>query len=239
MKVIRFEIEGLFNSFRVPFFRTYHKTLLAPPKTTIVGMLCNISLKSQKEFFEILNEEKVLVSVIIDKIAGNTKDLWAYKTLVSNNRGRSVLQRDRLFNAQYTIYLKITDDRLFDDFFQALKNPKNIPSLGMDDEVVYLKSVTDDFDLKENGSSMIDSIFLDKEYKYKIKPKEINKPIVLPTFHQIPTKFIAFDKKGKRISKQPIKNAVFNQVEFINCEVEFEDELETFIDNKNNRILFY
>lgn len=81
MKVIRFEIQGLINSYRIPFFRTYHKSFLAPPKTTIIGMLCNISLKSQKEFFEILDKEVFEVSVVINEIKGRAKDLWSYKTL--------------------------------------------------------------------------------------------------------------------------------------------------------------
>ena len=44
MKAIRFEVEGLLNSFRIPFFRTYHKTFLAPPKTTVIGLLCPITV---------------------------------------------------------------------------------------------------------------------------------------------------------------------------------------------------
>ena len=239
MKVIRFEIEGFLNSFRVPFFRTYHKSLLAPPKTTIIGMLCNISLKSQKDFFEILNDEKVSVSVVIDNIEGKTKDLWAYKTLTSNNRGRSILQRDKLFKANYTIYLKFKDNELFKKFYDALKYPKNIPSLGKDDELIYIKNITDNIDLQENKTSIIDSIFLDKGYKYKVKPKDITKEIVLPTFQQVPIKFKSINKKNKQILREPIKDYTFNQVEFINCIIEFESKVESFIDNKNNRILFY
>lgn len=44
-------------------------------------MLCNISLKSQKEFFEILDKEVFEVSVVINEIKGRAKDLWSYKTL--------------------------------------------------------------------------------------------------------------------------------------------------------------
>ena len=97
MEAIRFEVEGLLNSFRVPFFRTYHKTFLAPPKTTVIGLLCNIALKSQKEFFEILDQELIDVSVVIDEIGGRTKDLWSYKTLEKGNMGKSVIRRDKLF----------------------------------------------------------------------------------------------------------------------------------------------
>jgi CRISPR-associated protein Cas5t len=240
MKVIRFEVEGVFNSFKVPFFRTYHKTLLAPPKTTIIGMLCNIALKPEKEFYKILEEDKIMVSVVIDGIEGKTKDLWSYKTLkLDATRGKSVIQRDKLYKASYTIYLKFFGDNLFDAFYKVLLNPKNIPSLGMDDEVIYIKNITDDFGLENNLDKTINSVFLDKNYKYKIKPLDTTKAIILPTFQQIPIKFRAFDKKGKRVSREPVKEAVFNQVEFINCEVEFLEDIETFMDNKNNRILFY
>ena len=85
MRVIRFGVEGLMNSFRIPFFRTYHKSFLAPPKTTIIGMLCNISLKSQKEFFEILESEMIELSVVINSIEGRGKDLWSYKTIDKKN----------------------------------------------------------------------------------------------------------------------------------------------------------
>jgi len=240
MEVIRFEVEGLFNSFKVPFFRTYHKSLLAPPKTTIIGMLCNIAKKSQKEFFEILEKEKIKVSVVIDSIEGKGKDLWGYKTLESNDiRGKSILQRDKLFKTHYTIYLNINDKNLFEEIFQALKKPKNIPSLGMDDEMVFIKNIKK-YIVEKNKNNIINSVFLDKGYEYKVKIKEMAKAIMLPTFHQVPTKYKAFDKKEKFISREPIKEAIFNQVEFLNCEIEFLEEIESYYDEKyNNRIIFY
>ena len=239
MKVIRFEVEGVFNSFKVSFFRTYHKSLLGPPKTTVIGMLCNVAKKMQKEFFDILNEEKINLSIIINNIEGKVKDLWNYKTLDKNNRGKNVLQRDKLYKANYTIYLNIANESLFNEIYNALKEPRNIPSLGMDDEMVLLKNI-DIVTLEKNQTNIIDSVFLDKNFNYKVKIKDPSKPIMLPTFHQVPTKFNAFDKKGKFISREPIKEAVFNQVEFINCEVEFFSEIKSFIDKeKNNRIVFY
>lgn len=144
MEAIRFEVEGLLNSFRVPFFRTYHKTFLAPPKTTIIGLLCNIALKSQKEFFEILNQELIDVSVIIDEINGKTKDLWSYKTLEKGNMGKSVIRRDKLFLSKYTIYLSIKNKTLFDEIYSALKNPKNTPALGLDDELIIIQKCHND-----------------------------------------------------------------------------------------------
>jgi CRISPR-associated protein Cas5t len=238
MKVIRFELEGLLNSFRIPFFRTYHKTFLAPPKTTVVGMLCNISLKPQKEFFEILDKELIDVSVVIDEISGKTKDLWSYKTLEKKNMGKSVIRRDKLFLSKYTIYVYIKEQTLFDDIFESLKNPKNIPSLGLDDELVIIKNVKDVSEaIKPNDTDRINSVFLNKGYNYKAFIKEPNKPIELPTPNLIPTKFIAFDKKGNRISKEVVEE--YPQIEYINCNMQIDGVISYMDIENNNRLVFY
>lgn len=238
MKVIRFELEGLLNSFRIPFFRTYHKTFLAPPKTTVIGMLCNISLKPQKDFFEILDKELIDVSVVIDEISGKTKDLWSYKTLEKGNMGKSVIRRDKLFLSKYTIYVCIKEQILFDEIFESLKNPKNTPSLGLDDELVIIKNVEDISEIiKPNDTDRINSVFLNKGYTYKAFIKEQNKPIELPTPNLIPIKFIAFDKKGNRISKE-VKEE-YPQVEYINCDMKI-DGVVSYVDvANNNRLVFY
>ncbi len=238
MKAIRFELEGLLNSFRIPFFRTYHKTFLAPPKTTVVGMLCNISLKSQKDFFEILDKELIDVSVIIDEINGKTKDLWSYKTLKKGNMGKSVVRRDKLYQAKYTIYLNIKDEKLFDEVLESLQKPKNTPSLGLDDELVIIKNIEDFTNkLRVNDTNQINSVFLNKSYQYKAFVRELNKPIELPTANLTPIKFIAFDKKENRISKE-VKEE-FLQVEFINCNIQIDD-ITSYIDTeKNNKLMFY
>lgn len=241
MKTIRFDLNGFINSYKVPFFRTYHKSLLAPPKSTIIGMLCNISLKSQKKFFDILNNDNILVSVVINSIDGYAKDLWSYKTLKKDDtRGKSVIQRDKLFNAYYTVYLKL-DNSLYEEIINSLKSPKNIPSLGMDDEIINITNIFGDseFKLTKNKTNCIDSIFLDKDYNYKVKVKDSSKSIILPTFHEIATKFKAFDSNGKFISREPIKEAIYNQVEFVNCEIEFNQEIDSYIDDLGNRIVFY
>lgn len=238
MKVIRFELEGLLNSFRIPFFRTYHKTFLAPPKTTVIGMLCNISLKPQKDFFEILDKELIDVSVVIDEISGKTKDLWSYKTLEKKNMGKSVIRRDKLFLCKYTVYIYIKEQKIFDDIFESLKNPKNTPSLGLDDELVIIKNVKDVSEcIKPNDTDRINSIFLNKGYTYKAFIQEQNKPIELPTPNLIPIKFLAFDKKGNRISKE-VKEE-YPQVEYINCDIKI-DGVESYKDiENNNRLVFY
>jgi len=237
MRVIRFGVEGLMNSFRIPFFRTYHKSFLAPPKATIIGMLCNISLKSQKEFFEILDSEMIELSVVINSIEGRGKDLWSYKTIDKKNRGKSVIRRDKLYIPNYTIYLKIEDEALYQEILESLKEPKNIPSLGLDDELITICNVVE-IDLNVNKSSRVDSLFLDKGIGYKAFVKEISRAIELPMSNITATKFMGFDKKGKRISREVTEE--FRQVEFVNCEIEFESKVKSFVDSEfTHRLVLY
>jgi CRISPR-associated protein Cas5t len=237
MQVIRFELEGLLNSFRVPFFRTYHKTFLAPPKTTVIGLLCNISLKSQKEFFEILNQELIDVSVVIDEIGGRAKDLWSYKTLEKGNMGKSVIRRDKLFLSRYTVYLNIKTKALFNEVYSTLISPKNTPALGLDDELIVIKNVTIIDTLVLNPTNKINSVFLNKAYRYKAFIKNPTQPLELPTPNLTPIKFNAFDKKGMRVSKEVLLE--YPQVEFINCEIELNDVVSYIDEAKENKMVFY
>ena len=237
MKAIRFKIKGVLNSFRIPFFRTYHRTFLAPPKATITGMLCNISLRSQKEFFEILEEEKIKVSVVIDKIEGRSKDLWSYKTRDRKNRGKSVVRRDRLFMPEYWVYLKIDDESMKNDILKALKNPQNIPSLGLDDELVLISDV-EEIELVEETENRINSVFYDMGKTYKAYVVDVHSAIELPVSNVTATKFKAFDKKGKRISREVTQE--YRQIEYINCEIAFDENVENYQDKETgNRLVFY
>jgi len=238
MRVVRFQVEGILNSFRIPFFRNYHKTFLAPPKSTIIGMLCNISLKSQKEFFEILEDDKIKVSVVIDDIEGRTKDLWSYKTLKKDKiRGKSVVRRDKLFLPKYTIYIHSADEELFIDILNSLKEPKNIPSLGLDDELITIDNVREII-LEKERAKRVDSVFADIETKYRAFIKDNSKPVELPISNMVPTKFVAFDKKGKFISREVIEE--IRQIEFVNCQIEFESDIDIFVDRENGyRLVFY
>ena len=196
-----------------------------------------LSLKSQKEFFEILDSEMIELSVVINSIEGRGKDLWSYKTIDKKNRGKSVIRRDKLYIPNYTIYLKIDDKALYQEILESLKEPKNIPSLGLDDELIMIFDV-EEIELVDNKNGRIDSLFLDKGITYKAFIKDMSQAIELPMSNITATKFMGFDKKGKRISREVTEE--FRQVEFVNCEIEFESKVESFIDSEfTNRLVLY
>jgi CRISPR-associated protein Cas5 subtype I-B len=237
MYIIKFKVEGVYNSFRVPFFRTYHKTFLAPPKTTILGMLTNIMGKSEEFYYNLLNEDEIKVSVVIDSIRGKAKDLWAYKSLESkgNMHGRSIIRRDKLFNAKYSIYLMIRNESLRKEIYSCLMCPKAIPSLGLDDEIIKIFDVKSHIELLENDSNIINSVFMDKGYEYEVKIKDILNDVELPTANIVPLKYKIDKEQNVRTTRKSIEE--YKQVEYMNCYVQLKD-IKSFI-CENNKLVFY
>jgi len=236
MKVIRFKTEGILNSFRVPLFKTYHRTFLAPTKTNIIGMITNIMGKSERWYYETLNENQIKVSVVINNIEGKTKDLWAYKTYKNKNDGRSIIRRDRLYKAIYTIYLLIESEELFKEILNALKFPKGIPSLGLDDEIIKISDIEDKIQMNLNKSEYINSVFMDKKYSYNVIIENQDKFVEFPIANETPLSFkVKFSKEGFRKSRQAIDN--FKQVEYLNCMIELKN-VTSYTDGEN-RMVFY
>lgn len=237
MKIVKFSVEGIFNSFRIPFFRTYHKSFLAPPKTTIIGFITNIMGESEKYYYTLLNEEKIQVSVVINSIEGKAKDLWSYKTFESKSGmfGRSIIRRDRLFKAKYTIYLKIEDEELRVKIVDGLKHPKSIPSLGLDDELVKINNIDENIELLENDLDIINSVFMDRGYEYKVQIDNTNREIELPIANVVPLNYKISVKDNKRTVRKSYDE--YKQVEYINCNIKLQN-IKSYICS-NDRIVFY
>jgi CRISPR-associated Cas5-like protein len=236
MNVIRFKAEGILNSFRVPLFKTYHRTFLAPAKTNIIGMIANIMGKSERWYYEILNKNRIKVSVVINNIEGKTKDLWAYKTYKNKNYGRSIIRRDRLYRAIYTIYLLIDSEELFKEILIALKFPKSIPSLGLDDELIKISEIEDKIQMCENKSGHLNSVFMDKGYSYDVIIEDQDKFVEFPMANETPLSFkVEISDKEFRKSRQAMDN--FKQVEYLNCKIELKN-VTSYTDGIN-RMVFY
>lgn len=237
MHIVRFKVEGVFNSFRMPFFRTYHKTFLAPPKTTIIGMITNIMGKSEDFFYNILNQDEIKISVVIDSIRGRAKDLWTYKTFEnkSNMHGRSIIRRDRLFNAKYTIYLMIDDKELSEEIYNSLLYPESVPSLGLDDEIVKIYDVVYNLDFDENRTGIVNSVFMDRGYEYQAKVDDFSNMLEIPTANVVPLKYKI--KKNKNVRSERTGIDLCKQIEFLNCYVEIKD-IKSYM-CENNKLIFY
>lgn len=239
MFYLKFCVEGIFNSFKVPFFRTYQKTFLAPPKTNVIGMIANILNKNEKWYYETLKNKSINISVVIDSIEGRTKDLWSYKTFEKKNdmHGKSVIRRDKLYKSKYCIYCSFEDDKIYNEVYNGLKNPIGIPSLGLDDEMVRIFDIRgkDEFSLVENDEIRINSVFMDNGMEYKAFIKEDNKVLEFPTSNIVPLDYdVEFQNDSRGIRSPGLE---LKQVEFINFEIDIP-KMKKYSDGEN-KVVFY
>jgi len=243
MYILSFRATGVCNSYKIPVFKNYHKSYLTPPKTVIIGMLCNIMNKGERYFYETL-QHRINVSVVVEDLWWTMKDLWWYKTLSSGNQGKSVIRREKYVYPSYRIYLSFDDETIYDEVYQSLLSPQSVPSLGQDDEMISLRDVQK-IDLTKSSHPIIHSAFAtDNDISFRIKDMDFSKYMIAPTVHYMYTKFTTpYDAKTDKNQKRNHRDVIEykNIVEFYNTSVEIVKwTLQLWHDAKTNyTISFY
>jgi len=236
MKAIKFDLAGFINSFRVSNYRTYHKTFLAPPKTTILGLVSNAMGLSELEHYKFL-EKELEMSAIIKNIQGEIRTVWNFKNLKGSNRGRGQVYRERLYKSEYQIFLKVDDKRLLKKIKTGLTSPARFLSLGQSDELVKVKNV-ENIDLIKQEIDTIDSIFPNfdnVEYNSHITSSE--EEVMPPREYKVHSSFEVEINSDSRNVRKP-KDYV-NLVEFYNCSLEFPQKIYGFKTPQKKNIVFY
>jgi CRISPR-associated protein Cas5 subtype I-B len=151
-RALRFQLRGVFHSFREPNYTVYHRTLPFPPKNTLCGMFgAALGFSPEEVNAKMLEGDPpaVEVAVIADHFGGEASDLWKIKKVAIGEKSTedvvligdkyyygAVIVRELLFSPQYTVYVRSADDEMLEQLYHALQNPVWALSLGRDDELV-------------------------------------------------------------------------------------------------------
>jgi len=241
MQLIKFKIEGMINSMRMPETASYQNTQLTPKKTHIAGLLTNIMGKTEKFYYDTLLPN-LKVGIIPIHLENIYVDLWQYKKWKKSNiGGRAVVKREKLFNPQYIVYVALDKDNedLLQEIYISLKNPRRAPSLGLDDELVIIKNVDimQDAEILKNTKGITTEVYSTfpsefvKEYEFKMILKEDQ--FILPP--RIIKTNLLFDMGPPRRPKKYL-----NIVEFFGgyCSVSFKDNYEIIEDKKLHVVMW-
>lgn len=169
-KTIILELFQPFAQYRNPFTFYYAQTYPLPPKSTIIGMLQNITERYYDEDFHDLN---------VSMHGGFESFFWNYQSLIKGskdginpvnyngelklwNQGfplygkgiksqRTPVFQQELFNGHFHIFLK-GEEGLIEEVEKALLNPCKIPYLGRSEDIIFLRGVysEEDFSFSEN-----------------------------------------------------------------------------------------
>jgi len=225
MPMLKFKIQGLINSIRIPQTAAYQNTELTPKKTHIAGMLTNIMGKDERFYYKELLPN-ILVGIVPVTLENLFTDFWRFDKWSQNILGgKGTVKREKLYKPEYLVYIKTENKNLFNEINISLKLEKRVPSLGMDDELILIQTIKqiDETYLPSEDEADIHSIFPYenvgnyKFYKYKGRNKLIIPPRTINT-----NLIFEFDEGNP--PRKP-KNFV-NIIEFIGgfCKVKFVRE---------------
>ena len=151
---IKIKCVGSLNSFRLPDFHTYHKTLPLPPKPTVAGMLGSAAGLSPEEVNDrLLKDDNSFQVGVFGKVYGKASDLWQIrkyenKTIGAYKKGQvekpyktSVIVRELLYASKFSLYLLFADQSDREFFFDKLQYPEWAISLGREDELVRITTL--------------------------------------------------------------------------------------------------
>lgn len=234
-------MKGFFNSFRDPYFITYHKTLLFPPKTTLIGLIVNAMGKTEKDFYEM--QDKIKVGIVLEEFSSKGFDLWRVRkgkeerineNEINNKKEKKpvpdIVMREFLIEPKYFIYIS-TEEALLTKIKEAMEKPKRYYYLGRDDEFVNVNGIKE-INFIETKEKKFKCVLPFDVFKYKFKKFiEEKKLTIAPEVVRTPLKF----EKGKK-GRIGIEIASFTQ--YYGFSLKFEEEIDCFKSENENIILF-
>jgi CRISPR-associated protein Cas5t len=186
-KITLIEIFQPFAQFRNPFTFYYAQTYPLPPKSTIIGMLQNITGRYYDEDFHDL---KVSIH------GGFESFFWNYQSLIKGgkdgitliehkkriklwNQGfpvygsgitsqRSPVFQQELFNGHLYIFIK-GEESLVEEIEKSLLNPSKIPYIGRSEDVIFLRGIYNEDNISFSEKRARKNIWLTQPAYIKLK----------------------------------------------------------------------
>lgn len=246
-RTILLEIFQPFAQYKNPFTFYYAQTYPLPPKSTIIGMLQNVTGRYYDEtFFDIkLNIQGGFESVF-----------WNYQQLIKGskeginlvnykgkpklwNQGfplygngitsqRSPIFQQELFNGHIYIFMR-GNGVLLEEIEQALLNPPVTPYLGRSEDIIFLRGIYTEEDIDSSEKMAKKNIWLTNSSYLKLKNENENFPVKNEKFpvYSIPLKVLF--KNGE--------NSITNKAE-LNKYTKRVPEFETVMYTGLDQVIF-
>jgi CRISPR-associated protein Cas5t len=211
---LKIELTGLFNSFRLPNYHTYHKTVGFPPKTTVAGMLgaaLGLAPDEVNKKLLINEESKIEIGIIQKSQGGELLDLWKIRKIKAGKKDKNeesngpsidklnvngfvyygaVLVREIIYHPTYIIFVQSNDYELINQIKNALLNPVWALSLGREDELILVKKVeTVDLHKTKETISFLSTVLPASKYKIDFDSYNCNTLLLPPQTINLPMKF--------------------------------------------------
>ncbi|MEM2741290.1 MAG: CRISPR-associated protein Cas5, partial [Nitrososphaeria archaeon] len=152
-----FDISGDYAHFRHLFTQSFFETLLAPPKTTISGILAAaLGYIDEKEIIDL--NERILTGVRILNVKGFAQEIINIKNLKGKTVQFTPVYRNLIVKPTYRIYLGSNDRKLIISIQDALKSPKHTLYLGISEALATIEKISPIDIVRKDSVLIIDSV---------------------------------------------------------------------------------
>jgi len=209
-QLVRLDVSGSFNSFRIPSGIKYHRTFYVPTKTTLIGLLGSALGFEDSALGPLF--QSVRTNAILEGYSGLATDLWLIAKLKTQGQPESSpIIREMIFEPRYSIYYSIENSSatphndsniVLDDIINAFNDPVFALSLGRSDEMIQVRQVAKIDVQKQSPDNDGDYYFRntilpfnynDHFEKYDVLPLRKGQTFSLPQVISIPTYFAIED----------------------------------------------
>jgi len=133
MKYLAVEIRTQTATFRNPDFQNFHKTLMLPPPTTIVGIAgaaLGLNPQAAQQYFE----NNAWQFGVYGSSMGKAKDLWKYRTL-NEEKPTSIILKEILIKNEFVLVFGCALEGKLVELQTAFLQPQYALSMGSSDSV--------------------------------------------------------------------------------------------------------
>ncbi len=140
LHIFYFDITSELAHFRDPFTHSFFKTLLAPPRTTILGILG--AAKGLGEEDTIKLSDQLYIGIKIISLNGTAKEIIAAKNLKKSDLTTPVM-RTVLVKPVYRIFVGSSYKETIEDILEAVQRPKYPFYLGISDYLASINNISE------------------------------------------------------------------------------------------------
>jgi CRISPR-associated protein Cas5h len=218
MQGLVLNLNATYFFYRIPYNSLLMDSLPFPPKTSIVGMF-GAAIGWDEEMF-IENIPKFKYGLIIENPGERVKETVA----IFKNKDSPTypITKNIYYKASYRVFVGAEDEKLLEEAYQAMKDPKYAITLGDSDNIFYPKD-KDYIKLVEYSEGNARSVrcILPSDVFMKNKGYEkISDVISPPTAYKVPVNFNGTGKK---------RRAVYATVySYSGISVKFNDDIKVY-----------
>ena len=229
MQGLTFELTGELGHFRNLFTHSFLETMIAPPKTTVVGMIGAALGYDELQTMELTDKLRIGVKVL--QIKGFIKEITTFFNYKSKPPETTPIMRELIVNPKYKIYVASDDTTLLNQVREALEHPVYPIYLGISDLIGYITQIQD-IELSECKAKHFDCIIpLTDDINYVVRVKEsVSGVMIPPKIFRVPKKF---EIKGRGRSPKSLQNVLM----FFGYQIELSKELDAYKTSKGEVIV--